>query len=111
MKPIEIRIEGYKIVIEEDDRKPDGAKECAEPMKDALPTHPFIPCTPEAWWEHPYVTWTGGEQSTTNTAKVESQPVRDAMVGKTEEPDCSDGVCKIDFSQFKSNNGELVGKE
>ena len=83
MKPIEIHIEGYKIVISED-KEPEVTKEKEETIK--YVPYPIIqtPNTPQPndWWSHPYVTWTCGEVSTTNTTKPDFHPVRDTMVGK-----------------------------
>ncbi len=86
MKPIEIHIEGYKIVIEED-KKPEVTKD--EEKITYIP-YPVTPTYPDStspqnpdWWRYPYVTWTGGEVSTTNTTKPDFHPVYDTMIGKT----------------------------
>lgn len=98
MKPIEIHIEGYKIVISEDDGKPKVTEEKVKeddtlvykPKPNTLPYTIPCPYTPptiapynDEWWKYPYVTWTGGEVSTTNTTKPDFHPVYDTMIGKT----------------------------
>lgn len=87
MKPIEIHIEGYKIVISDD--MPETKKEDKEHTI-TYPTIPVSPTYPDStspqnpdWWRYPYVTWTGGEVSTTNTTKPDFHPVYDTMIGKT----------------------------
>ena len=123
MKPIEIRIEGYKIVISEDEKI--TVNDHAVPLEDhkddnVVKTYPsWPPKTPDnEWWQYPYVTYTnadnitvpyttGGVINMTSTAS-DFHPVRDAMVNGT---DCKDGTCKIDFDKYKSNSGELVGGE
>ena len=94
MKPIEIHIEGYKIVISEDDKKDITYK----PKKDdddtiSFPNYPHtVPCPyvpptiqpQDEWWKYPYVTWTASDVTFTNTTDTKAQktPVRDRMVGK-----------------------------
>ena len=50
MKPIEIHIEGYKIVISKEDDVSDYIREA---MKDKTVTYPVVPTCP-----NPQVTWT-----------------------------------------------------
>ena len=80
MKPIEIHIEGYKIVISKDDEQPDILKD----IQDEKPylNYPVVPTNP-----NPYVTWTGGEVTVTNTETKCETPVRDRMVGKVSNED------------------------
>lgn len=84
MKPIEIHIEGYKITISEDKKEPEIIKE-KEFEKITYIPYPVNPAsTPEPdWWKYPYVTWSNGDVTITNTTdtKIET-PVRDRMVGK-----------------------------
>ena len=97
MKPIEIHIEGYKIVISED-KVTSGYKEVVEKAQPitvpgmsepdwtkVYPTYPdsTSPQNPD-WWRYPYVTWTGGDTTITNTTEYKAEtPVRDTMVGKS----------------------------
>lgn len=94
MKPIEIHIEGYKIVIEEDkqpevkDEKEDTVKEdtikyVPYPVVPTIPTVEPNTSQPNDWWRYPYVTWTKDDVlSNINTTTTYPTPVRDAMVGK-----------------------------
>lgn len=81
MKPIEIHIEGYKIIIMED-KEPEVTEEKED--KITYVPYPVYPTTPQQpdWWKYPYVTWTGGEVTVTNTETKCETPVRDRMVGK-----------------------------
>ena len=83
MKPIEIHIEGYKIVINKDDEQPDVTKE-EKDEKITMPSYPVYPTTPQNpdQFKYPYVTWTGGEVTVTNTETKCETPIRDRMVGK-----------------------------
>ena len=78
MKPIEIHIEGYKIVISKDDEQPDVTKE-EKDEKITIPSYPNYPVVPTIL--NPYVTWTGGETTVTNTETKCETPVRDRMIG------------------------------
>ena len=89
MKPIEIHIEGYKIVIEEDkepevkDEKEDTIKYVPYPVVPTIPT--VEPNTPQPfdWWRNPYVTWTSDDTlSNIKSTSTYVTPIRDAMVGK-----------------------------
>ena len=88
MKPIEIHIEGYKIVISEDKKDPEVTKEevTKEFEKITYVPYPVNPTTPQNpdWWKYPYVTWTAGDVTITNTtdSKAQKTPIRDRMVGK-----------------------------
>ena len=82
MKPIEIHIEGYKIVISKDDEQPDVTKE-EKDEKITMPSYPNYPVVPTNLT--PYVTWTGGEVTVTNTETKCETPVRDRMVGKVSD--------------------------
>lgn len=82
MKSIEIHIEGYKIVITEEKQ--------AEVSKDEKKTTaPFPICPTNPYVDkYPYVTWTGGEMTTTNTIGTEKfTPIRDVMTGKVTDED------------------------
>lgn len=124
MKPIEIHIEGYKIVISEDGHvteKPhtvpiENHKDDYIIHKDdhVIKTYPtWPPESPDGqWWNKPYVTWSNEDNlkivpTTTNTTTTNpvGTPVRDAMTGTTT---CTGDTCEIDFSKFKSD-GNLVG--
>ena len=87
MKTIEIRIDGYKIVIS-DENKPEEIKE-KETEKITYIPYPVNPTTPQYpdWWNYPYVTWTHGDVTITNTNYKPQTPIRDAMTGK----DADDG--------------------
>lgn len=63
MKPIEIHVEGYKIVISKDDEQPDIPKD-KQDKKTTMPSYPNYPVVPPII--NPYVTWTGGELTVTN---------------------------------------------
>ena len=89
MKPIEIHIEGYKIVISEDKKEPEVTVEKETEKINYVPyPYPVIqtaPNTPQNldWWNYPYVTCTHyDETNLTNTYKTADTPVRDCMVGK-----------------------------
>ena len=84
MKPIEIHIEGYRIVISKDDEQPDVTKE-EKYEKITMPSYPNYPVVPPTL--NPYVTWTGGEVTVTNTETKCETPVRDRMVGKVSDED------------------------
>ena len=94
MKPIEIHIEGYKIVIEEE-KQPEDTKDREDTIKYVLyPVLPTIPTTepntpqPNDGWCYPYVTWTKDDVlSNINTTTTYPTPVRDAMVGKVTDED------------------------
>lgn len=79
MKPIEIHIEGYKIVISKEDEQPNITKD----EKITIPSYPNYPVVPKIIY--PYVTWTGGEVTVTNTETKCETPVRDRMVGKVSD--------------------------
>lgn len=99
MKPIEIHIEGYKIVITEDKEEPkitinDHEAKPGDTIE-YKPCQPYkvVPCCPNTtnpyspqptdWWRNPYVTWTSDDTlSNTNTTLTYETPVRDTMVGK-----------------------------
>ena len=79
MKPIEIHIEGYKIVISKDEGKQDDAQQIKDDM--TLPvTYPQYPPTvyPSGWWERPFATWTNADVF--NIDVTSATPVRDFMV-------------------------------
>ena len=78
MKPIRIYIEGYRIVISKDDEQPDVTKE-EKDEKITIPSYPNYPVVPTIL--NPYVTWTGGEPTVTNTETKCETPVRDRMIG------------------------------
>lgn len=82
MKPIEIHIEGYKIVISKEDEQPDILKD-KQDEKITIPPYKVYPTTPQNpdQFKYPYVTWTGGEVTVTNTETKCETPVRDRMVG------------------------------
>ena len=86
MKPIEIHIEGYKIVISKDDEQPDVTKE-EKDEKITIPPYKVYPTTPQNpdQFIYPYVTWLGGEVNVTNTETKCETPVRDRMVGKVSD--------------------------
>lgn len=146
MKPIEIHIEGYKIIITKDEDDKESITYMPKEKDDNLidvPKYPHtIPCPyvpptiqpTDDWWKDPTVTWTN-DDVLTNTTTTYPTPIRDRMVGKTTiadggtisveltpeqianapkndpvgekgVPGCNDGMCKIDYSQFKSNSGE-----
>lgn len=89
MKPIEIRIEGYKIVISEDKKESEATKE-KELERITYVPYPVNPTSPQShdWWNYPYVTWTHyDETNLTNTNKTAETPVRDRMVGKDTDED------------------------
>ena len=83
MKPIEIHIEGYKIVISEDKKEPEVTKESEKITYVPYPVNPTTPQNPD-WWKYPYVTWTASDMTITNTTDTKAQktPIRDRMVGK-----------------------------
>ena len=84
MKPIEIHIEGYKIVISEDEQPEiTEEKESEKITYIPYPINPTVPPNPD-WWRYPYVTWKAPDVTVTNTTdyKAKFTPVRDAMVGK-----------------------------
>lgn len=97
MKPIEIHIEGYKIVISEDkDDKPSITVPEQEYHGIKMPpTEPYtIPCTPGPdrgdWWNKPYVTWTNDDsmnipQTTNIPPKTTEGIVSEIMKGKTSD--------------------------
>lgn len=88
MKPIEIHIEGYKIIIMED-KEPEPTKAKEEDGIMYVP-YPVIPTTPQNpdWWKYPYVTWTSDDTlSNIKTTSPDIHPVRDAMVGKEKTDD------------------------
>lgn len=74
MKPIEIHIEGYKIVISEDDKKDITYKQekdddgtIPSPNYPHTVPYPYIPPTiqpQDEWWKNPIITWS------TNTDKT-----------------------------------------
>ena len=82
MKPIEIHIEGFKIVISKDDEQPDVTKE-EKDEKITIPPYPNYPVVPTN--PNPYVTWLGGELTVTNTETKCETPVLDRMVGKVSD--------------------------
>ena len=83
MKPIEIHIDGIKIVISEDE-----SSKITEEKQDGKITYIPYPVYPTMeqpdWQKYPYITWIGGETTLTNTSdyKIELSPIRDIMVGK-----------------------------
>lgn len=75
MKPIEIRIEGYKIVITKEDDKQEQPS-ITVPNNGKVPdliTYPVVPCgepNPDLtgdWWQKPNATWISGGVTYTNT--------------------------------------------
>lgn len=94
MKPIEIHIEGYKIVITEDKEEPKiTIKDHDAKPGDTIeykPCQPYVvPCCPtpntpqpDDWWRYPYVTWTNDDTFNLNSTSAYPTPVRDTMVGK-----------------------------
>lgn len=84
MKPIEIHIEGYKIVISKDDEQPDILK-YKQDEKITIPSYPNYPVVPTN--PDPDVIWTAGEMTVTNTETKCKTPVRDIMVGKVSDED------------------------
>ena len=82
IKPIEIHIEGYRIVISKDDEQPDVTKE-EKDEKITMPSYPNYPVVPANL--NPYVTCTAGEMTVTNTETKCKTPVRDIMVGKVND--------------------------
>ena len=86
MKSIEIHIEGYKIVISKEDEQPDVTKDEKITIP-SYPNYPVVPTNPDLC-KYPYVTWTGGEMTVTNTTGTEHPtPIRDAMIGKVTDED------------------------
>ena len=99
MRPIEIHIEGYKIVISKEDDASDlirqqlkdktksqeneGTITPSQPYK-VYPTCPNDP-RPYGWWEKPFATWTSEDSLSNIKATTDFHIVRDAMVGKTEK--------------------------
>lgn len=80
MKPIEIHIEGYKIVISEE-KQPEVLKEDEKISYIPYPIHPTTPQNPDVD-KYPYATWTGGEMTVTNTIEDKHPaPIRDIMTG------------------------------
>lgn len=88
MKPIEIHIEGYKIVISKEDEQPNVTKK-EKDEKITMPSYPVYPTLPQNpdLCKYPYVTWTGGEVTVTNAETKCETPVRDRMVGKVNDED------------------------
>ena len=92
MKPIEIHIEGYKIVISEDKKEPEVTEDKKEPEvtkefeKITYVPYPVNPTTPQNpdWWKYPFATWTASDVTVTNTTDSKPQKtfIRDWMVGK-----------------------------
>lgn len=80
MKPIEIHIEGYKIVISKDDEQLDISKD-KQDKNITIPSYPNYPPV------IPTVTWASGEMTVTNTEVKCETPVRDRMVGKITNED------------------------
>ena len=80
MKPIEIHIEGYRIVISKDDEQPDILKYKQDEKIPSYPNYPVVPANLK-----PYVTWTAGEMTVTNTETKCETPVYDRMVGKVSD--------------------------
>ena len=85
MKPIEIHIEGYKIVISEDKKEPEVTKESEKITYVPYPVNPTLPQIHD-WWYYPFATWTASDVTFTNTTDIKAQktPIRDRMVGKVE---------------------------
>lgn len=93
MKPIEIRIEGYKIVISKDDDGDESITYMPKGKDDGLIDVPNLPHTipcpyvpptiqpTDDWWRNPSVTWKY-EGTVTKPTKTEPTPVRDRMVGR-----------------------------
>ena len=79
MKPIEIHIEGYKIVISEDKDEP-SVKKVTVPADDDLKL-PFNPDWPYPS-RYPYVTWTDDDTFNIKTTS-DFQPIRQGMVNGT----------------------------
>lgn len=79
MKPIEIHIEGYKIVISKEDEQSDVTKE-EKDEKITIPSYPNYQVVPTDF--NPYVIWAYGGPPVTNTETKCETPVRDRMVGK-----------------------------
>ncbi len=89
MKPIEIHIEGYKIVISKDDEQPDITKEEKYEKITMPPYYPNYPVVPTTL--NPYVvTCTSGEMTVTNTETKCETPVLDRMVGKVSDERATD---------------------
>ena len=76
MKPIEIHIEGYKIVISKEDEQLNITKD----EKITIPSYPNYQVVPTDF--NPYVIWAYGGPPVTNTETKCETPVRDRMVGK-----------------------------
>lgn len=84
MKPIEIHIEGYKIVISEDDKKENityqpKRNEEVQDLPKSVPYNP--PDNTGDWWKNPYVTWTSDDTLHINTTSTDFHPIRDKMTG------------------------------
>ena len=88
MKPIEIHIEGYKIIISKEDEQLDVTKE-EKDEKITIPSYPVYLTAPQNpdKFNYPYGTWTCGEVAVTNTETKCETPVRDRMVGKVSDED------------------------
>ena len=86
MKPIEIHIEGYKIVISEDKEEPTVTKDNEERIVYIPSPYPVYPTPntpfPNDPWR-PYVTWTCDDVFNTNTTDSPT-PIRDMMVGRND---------------------------
>ena len=83
MKPIEIHIEGYKIVISKDDEQPDVLNYKQDEKITMPPYYPNYPVIPTNLT--PYTTSIAGEMTVTNTETKCETPVRDRMVGKVSD--------------------------
>ena len=82
MRPIEIHIEGYKIIIMED-KEPEPTKVREEDVIKYVP-YPVVPTKPTTgdWWQHPFATWTADDVLNGTSTASDFHPVRDIMVGK-----------------------------
>ena len=94
MKPIEIHIEGFKIIISKEEDGDESITYMPKGKDDGLIDVPNLPHTIPCPYvppttpqnpdvdKYPYVTWTGGEVTITNTETKCDTPLRDRMVGK-----------------------------
>ena len=84
MKPIEIHIEGYKILITKEEENEDTITTKEE--KITIPVYPDYPIYPSAgnWWKEPYYIWSIDNISNSTSPTLNFHPVYDTMIGKKE---------------------------
>ena len=88
MKPIEIHIEGYKIVIEKENNTAIDIAEAQKKDDEKIVAVPYYPYperrTTGDWWMHPFANWTSDDVFNTITTNPPTI-VRDTMVGKKDK--------------------------